>query len=72
MILSPAYGRTYRSRAEVARAFEANQDFIIRDFGHPYEGKPVNKPQLQADGVRKITFRFHNDRKVFNYNLEVA
>ncbi len=56
--LTPAFGRDYKSKAEVLAAFNAGQDFIISDFGHPSDGRPINRPQIQKDGHRQVQIRF--------------
>ena len=62
LILTPAYGRDYSSKSEVLQDFYLNRDFIIQNFGHAYEGKPVNLQQL---GRESITFRYNNMRSQF-------
>lgn len=39
MILVPAYGRDYRTAAEVKKDWEDGKDFQIATIGHPYYGK---------------------------------
>ena len=61
--LIPAYGRDYKS-AKAARAdWKANKDFVICCFGHPYDGKPINKSQAD-DTTDKYLLRFNNKTKV--------
>jgi len=52
--LVPAYGRDYRSQKEVKAAWDAGQDFQISCFGHPHDGRYINKPQAagQSYNVR--------------------
>ena len=59
--LTPAYGRDYKSKSAVLADFHANKDFLIADFGHPYEGKPANKEQLKG---YTVTIRYSGLRKV--------
>ena len=33
MTLSPAYGRDYRSKAEIIKDFEAGKDFFVEGYG---------------------------------------
>ena len=56
--LSPAYGRDYNSKAALIADFEADRDFIIEDFQHPYCGKPVNRAQLVETGERQAKIRY--------------
>lgn len=64
MTLTPAYGRDYRSKKAVQADLDADLDFIIADFGHRYEGKPVNKSQLIETGVKQVNVRYSKLRKV--------
>ncbi len=57
--LTPAYGRDYKSKAAVAEALAAGQDFIDTN-----SGKPINKPQLLAERLRRVTVRYGALRKV--------
>jgi hypothetical protein len=64
LTLTPAYGRDYKSKKALVADFEADRDFIIADFGHPYEGKPVNRSQLVETGERQAKIRYAQLRKV--------
>lgn len=61
LTLTPAYGRDYNSRQAVHQAWEDGSDFIIQNFGHRYEGKPIGKSSADADSItvhiryRKLT-----------------
>lgn len=61
MTLTPAYGRDYKTAKEALADFHAGKDFIIADFGHPYEGKRANKSDLPQTG---IMLRFDSLRKI--------
>ena len=57
----PAYGRDYKSRADVLGAWNAGRDFQIADLHHPWDGSYVNKADYQAgqlkvryDGLRRV------------------
>jgi hypothetical protein len=65
MTLTPAYGRDYKSQKAALEAFNAGQDFIIKDVFSPYDGKPVNKPQLVAAGTTRVCIRYGQLRKQF-------
>lgn len=52
LTLIPAYGRDYKSKKEVLADWNADKDFIIADFSHPYDGKPMN----QRDAEPGITY----------------
>jgi hypothetical protein len=50
-------------------AWTAGSDFIIQNFGHPYEGKPINKPQADNDGLT-VNIRYGKLRRVMVINPE--
>jgi|WetSurMetagenome_2_1015567.scaffolds.fasta_scaffold926300_1 hypothetical protein len=60
--LAPAYGRDYKSRAEVLRDFAADKDFIVQTFG--MRAVPVNRSGLVATGEREVNIRYDGLRKV--------
>ena len=62
LILSPAYGRDYKSKKAALADFEANKDFIIENITDIYCGKPVNAEQLKPGD--RIQLRFDRLRKV--------
>ena len=51
LTLTPAYGRDYTTAKAVKADWDAEKDFIIQQFGHRYDGKPANKPQLKGERV---------------------
>jgi hypothetical protein len=55
MTLTPAYGKDYKSQAEVKEAFDANKDFKIASVG-PYAGRYVTKRELPAG--TSVTLRY--------------
>ena len=61
--VTPAYGRDYKSAQAVKDDWNADKDFIIRDVGNPWSGKPINKPQADAAGY-KVVARYARERKV--------
>jgi hypothetical protein len=44
--MSPAYGRDYKSKAEVLEAVKANNDFVINDYG-PSMGRVANRESFK-------------------------
>jgi len=40
--LIPAYGRDYKSALAVKTDFHAGKDFLVADFSHQYDGKPMS------------------------------
>ena len=62
--LTPAYGRDYKSKKAVLEDWNANKDFIINHFGHPYDGKPINKQDAAAAYNDTFYIRYHKLTKV--------
>lgn len=56
----PAYGRDYKTKAEVLAAFEAGKDFQIAELG--YGGRYVNKEDKPAG--TPLCVRYDQLRKV--------
>lgn len=59
----PAYGRDYKSQAEVRAAFNAGADFIIKDFFSGQDGRAINREDAQRAGV-KLSIRYARQTKV--------
>lgn len=49
MTLIPAFGRDYKSKAEVMKDWNDNRDFIIQDISSRWDGKPANKQDFEND-----------------------
>ena len=64
--LTPAYGRDYRTGAEVLADFNADKDFIISDG---VRGTYINKEQFPDAGIRTAVFTFDKGRKTLRHNL---
>jgi hypothetical protein len=69
MTLIPAYGRDYKSVKAMKADFDANKDFIVADLSDRYDGKPVNKADLQSIGQSSIMIRYSNLRKISNVQI---
>lgn len=54
MTLSPAYGRDYKTKAEVLVAYHENMDFILHSFDAP--STYINKEQVPAGTVCNIRY----------------
>lgn len=63
MLLTPAYGRDYRSKEAVLADFFANKDFIMFQPENLWNGKPINYEQIPAG--TQLAFRYDQLRKVF-------
>lgn len=66
----PAYGNDYRSKAEVEKAFFANKDFRIQDMSSKWNGSYINKTDAVKYGVKNLTIRYSNLRKVHVIKVE--
>lgn len=64
LTLVPAFGRDYKSKAEVQRDLDAGKDFIIATYGHRYDGKPANAESLRQAGVKTVNIRYKQQRSV--------
>lgn len=61
--LTPAYGRDYKSGKAARADYIKGVDFIINDFGNRYDGKPINRTQVEQDGLQ-VQLRFNGLTKV--------
>ena len=61
--LMPAYGRDYKSQAEVQEAWNANKDFWTADIIHGY-GVATNKQDCDSMGLR-VVIRYANQQKLY-------
>jgi hypothetical protein len=59
--LTPAYGRDYKSAKAAKEDFAKGKDFLINQYGHPYDGKPANVNDLEG---QQVQLRFCSLRKV--------
>ena len=65
VVLTPAYGRDYTSKAQVQADWDADKDFILNDFSSRWDGKPINRSQIESEsGVRYVNIRFKKMRNV--------
>jgi len=63
--LIPAYGRDYSSKKAVMADYNADKDFILRDIMSFYDGKFINKSQIDnATDYTDINFRYDKLRKI--------
>jgi hypothetical protein len=62
--ITPAYGRDYRSKKAAQADLDAGRDFILCDLTSPWDGRPINRPQLAEQGARQVNVRFGKGRKV--------
>ena len=65
MTLTPAYGRDYRTAKAAKADWNDNKDFLVADYFSPWDGKPVNREQVDAQpGHSPVILRFNNLTKV--------
>lgn len=63
IVLTPAYGRDYKSRKEVEADWEANKDFLVATIG-PDSGRYINKQDAKQAGVSMVKIRYDRMTKV--------
>ena len=51
LILTPMHGRKPKSAKAAKADLDAELDFRIENYGHPYAGKPCNKQQCAGETV---------------------
>lgn len=62
--LVPAFGRDYASKREIEGSLTGSLDFKIADVSHPYDGKPINLPQIKEAGYTHVNVRYKKLTKV--------
>lgn len=66
MTLTPAYGRDYKSQAQVLADFNANKDFLA--WTPESRGLTVNKEQIPIGTF--VQFRYSKQTKVLGYQVK--
>lgn len=72
LLLTPAYGRDYKSKQSVLEDWDSDKDFLCHEFGQ--RARYVNKSQekaLLAGGYDKIQFRYGSLKKTFIHPIEL-
>ena len=59
------YLTDYRTAKAAKAAWNSGADFAITCYGHPYDGKPINKSQAD-ETFDKYSLRFCGKRKTCN------
>ena len=59
--LTPAYGRDYNSGKAAKADYAAEKDFILQDIGSQWDGKPMNRQQMQG---KEVILCFAANRKL--------
>lgn len=69
--LSPAFGKDYRSKAEIISSLKGGADFILNDTSSPWFGKPINLPQIKEAGYTGVQVRYSKLRKAVVIKMKV-
>lgn len=56
LTLAPAYGRIYRSRADVLAAWHRGEDFQVLGLSHGRYCSERDAQRLRASGIRTLVF----------------
>jgi hypothetical protein len=65
LTLTPALGRDYKSRAQVAKDWHADRGFLVVDEP-PWGGMLITRSECQALGVSQVTIRYASGRRVLH------
>jgi hypothetical protein len=65
LVLSPAYGKDYKTQAAVREAWATGKDFIIENPGYPTY---INIQDLTPD-ITGLQFRYDQKRRVLYLKL---
>ena len=63
--LLPAYGRDYKSKADILADLNADKDFVFSSI----QSALVNRPQLVAEGCKSVVVRYGQQRKVTSFAI---
>jgi len=63
--LLPAYGRDYKTKADILSDLNADKDFVFSSI----QLALVNKQQLIAEGCTSVVVRYSQQRKVTSFKL---
>jgi len=71
IIVTPAYGRDYKSKAEVLEVFNSNKDFVVASINHQHSGRYCNKQDLEKDrNISEVEIRYSKLRKLMVVDLK--
>ncbi len=62
--LTPSYGRDYKSKKEVQADWDAGKDFTINSFGHPDDGRQINKQDAEREPGVTYNIRYKRNTQV--------
>lgn len=69
VVLTPAYGRDYKSREAAKEAFLQGKDFIYNSPGSRWDGKPCSIRDFPADKYPQVKIRYNGLRSVVFVDL---
>lgn len=55
--ITPAYGRDYKLKKEVLADWNAGKDFRVNTFGHPHDGRYLNKNDAPQGAVINVRYK---------------
>ena len=67
ILLTPAYGRDYKSKKALLEDFDANKDFIVH---FTQRTTLINKSQIVSEGWAQVQFRYGKMRKTFIHEVK--
>ena len=68
--LTPAYGREFKSGAEVLTHYRNNGDFLLNDASSRWYQKPINREQLLDSKYTHAQLRYNQLRNVIVINIQ--
>lgn len=68
-VLTPAYGRDYKSAEAARRDFDADKDFVLNDPTSKWFGKYINYHQVIEAGYDSVEIRFNGKADLTFFNL---
>jgi len=67
ILLTPAYGRDYKSKKALLEDFDNNKDFIVH---FAQRTTLINKSQIVAEEWAQVQFRYGKMRKTFIHEVK--
>ena len=69
-VLTPAYGREYKSGVDVLRDYRDNKDFLLNDPKSRWYMKPINREQLLDSKYTDVQIRYNHHRNLIHGRIE--
>lgn len=64
MVLTPANGRDYESKAQVLDDFNAGEPFTLQP-----DGRQITRAQVEAEGTTSVQIRYHHHGRLVIFDL---